>query len=69
MFKFQIKKVIVVLASGLALLALAVSSLAQGAQVTSGSFHTYASGPALDYDISGQAQMLRTADGRTLAQV
>ena len=69
MFKFQSKKVIVVLASSLALLLLAASAFAQGAQVTNGTFHTYVSGPGLGYEVSGQAQMIRTADGRTLVHV
>ena len=69
MFKFQVRKVIVVLVSSLALLALAASALAQGAQVTRGSFHTYASGPSLGYEVSGQAQMIRTANGQTMVHV
>ena len=69
MFKFHVRKIVVVLAAGLALLALAASALAQGAHVTSGSFHTYASGPSLGYEVSGRAQMVRTADGKTIVQV
>ncbi len=69
MLTFQSKKVIVVLATSLALLLLAASAFAQGAQVTRGDFNTFASGAGLGYDISGQAQMIRTADGRTLVNV
>jgi hypothetical protein len=39
---------------------------ASGAQVTSGTFQTYAGGIPLGYEISGQAFMTRTADGKTL---
>lgn len=42
---------------------------ASGAQVTNGDFHTFATGLERSYDISGHAQMLRTANGRTLAHV
>jgi hypothetical protein len=51
------------------LLALALPALANGAQVTGGEFRTYASGPALGYDVAGRAQMERTAGGTTLVQV
>lgn len=47
----------------------AVTVAAQGAQVTSGALHTYAAGLDRGYAISGQAQLVRTADGRTLAKV
>ena len=69
MFKFHVRKIVVVLASSLALLALAASALAQGALVTRGSFHTYSSGPSLGYEVGGQAQMIRTADGKTIVHV
>jgi hypothetical protein len=49
-------------------LVVAVAS-AGGAQVTSGPFQTYAAGPGRGYDISGQAVMVRTADGRTIVTV
>ncbi len=42
---------------------------ATSAQVTSGDLQTFASGLTRGYDISGRAQMVRTADGRTLVQV
>ncbi|HEX9924015.1 MAG TPA: hypothetical protein VGD99_15260 [Anaerolineae bacterium] len=42
---------------------------AGGAQVTNGGFQTFAAGLESGYDISGRAQMVRTADGRTLTQV
>ena len=69
MFTFPIKKVFVVLASSLALLLFVASAFAQGAQVTQGDFHSYASGPGLGYEVSGQAQMIRTANGRTLVHI
>lgn len=57
----------------LVVLAIAVIGIrvvaAGSAQVTSGDFHTYAAGLERGYDISGRAQMVRTADGRTLVQV
>jgi hypothetical protein len=55
---------------GLALwLLLALPAIGNGAQVTRGEFVTYASGPSLGYEISGRAQMERTAAGPTLVQV
>jgi hypothetical protein len=42
---------------------------AQGAQITKGDFQTYAAGETRGYEISGRAQMVRTAEGRTLVQV
>lgn len=42
---------------------------AAGAQVTSGDLHTYAAGLDRGYEISGTAQMVRTAAGRTLVHV
>lgn len=50
-------------------LALALPGLASSGEVTRGAFHTYASGPGLGYDISGQARMTRTADGKTIVSV
>jgi len=47
----------------------ATTVAAAGAQVTSGDFHTYAAGLDRGYGISGRAQMVRTADGRTLVHV
>jgi Cu/Zn superoxide dismutase len=47
-------------------LAFALPGLASEGEVTRGAFQTYASGPALGYDISGHARMTRTADGKTL---
>jgi Cu/Zn superoxide dismutase len=51
------------------LFSLSGTASAQGAQVTSGEFYTYASGPSLGYEITGRAQLVRTADGKTLAMV
>ena len=48
------------------ILALAFPGLASDGEVTRGKFVTYASGPELGYDISGQARMTRTASGKTL---
>lgn len=45
------------------------SAAADGAQVTSGAFKTFAAGPERGYDISGRAQIVRTADGKTLTSV
>ncbi len=49
---------------------IAISAVAaEGAQVTVGDLHTFADGPGLGYEITGRAQMVRTADGRTLVSV
>jgi hypothetical protein len=53
----------------ISLLAPAMLASASGAQVTSGAFQTYAGGIPLGYEISGQAVMTRTADGKTLVSV
>jgi len=52
-------------------LALIVSTAvaASGAQVTIGDFHTFAAGLDRGYDVSGRAQMVRTAAGSTLTGV
>jgi hypothetical protein len=42
---------------------------ASGGQMTSGEFHTFAVGPERGYDISGQAVMVRTGNGRTQVHV
>jgi hypothetical protein len=54
---------------GLALVGLAVASsvLAAGASVTRGDFHAFAAGAGLE--LSGHAQMVRTADGKTIVTV
>jgi hypothetical protein len=58
------------LLAGLAIAVIGISVVAAGsAHVTSGDFHTYAAGVERGYDISGRAQMVRTADGRTLVRV
>jgi hypothetical protein len=51
------------------LLLLLVAPVLAGAQVTRGEFYSYASGPALGYDVTGRAQMERTGAGTTLVQV
>jgi hypothetical protein len=54
----------------MAVILMGVSSVAaSGALVSSGDLSTYAAGPMRGYDISGRAQMVRTADGKTLVQV
>lgn len=47
--------------------AFAPSALAGGATVTRGDFHGFATG--IGMDIGGHAQMIRTADGRTIVTV
>ena len=42
---------------------------AAGAQVMNGDFQTFAAGAERGYEISGRAQLVRTARGQTLAQV
>jgi hypothetical protein len=64
------KKLVVVIISLLLLLAAGLPVLADGAQVTQGDFASFASGPSLGYDdLTGRAQMVRTADGRTIVTV
>lgn len=48
---------------------IAASVAAAGAQVTGGVFNTFASGIERGYEISGRAQMVRTAAGDTLTSV
>lgn len=50
-------------------LAAVLPALASTGEVTRGDFHTYASGPGMGYDISGQARMTRTAEGKTIVSV
>jgi hypothetical protein len=47
----------------------ATAVVAAGAQVTNGDFHTYAAGLDRGFGISGRAQMVRSANGRTLVHV
>lgn len=63
------KRVAVLIVSLVFLLAASLPALAGGAQVTQGDFASFASGPSLGYEIAGQAQMVRTADGRTIVTV
>jgi hypothetical protein len=65
----SINKRFAALMVSLVLLAASLPALANGAQVTQGDFASFASGPSLGYDIVGQAQMVRTADGRTIVTV
>ena len=55
------------LASVVAIIAFAPMVLADSAQVTRGDFHAFAAGVGLP--IAGRAQMIRTADGRTLVTI
>jgi hypothetical protein len=57
------------LVSLLVVLLSAAAASAAGMQVTNGDLQTFASGLERGYDISGRAQLVRTADGRTLAVV
>ncbi len=45
------------------------AAFASGAQVTNGELQTFATGLLRGYEISGRAQMVRTADGRTITFV
>ena len=58
-----------VAAAGLAAVALQAPVGASGAQVTRGDFVTTAAGHDAGYDIGGRAQMVRTADGKTIVTV
>jgi hypothetical protein len=60
--------VLIILLS-LAIASIGVTAVAAGAQVTSGEFQTFAAGLERGYNISGRAQMVRTAEGRTLTSV
>jgi hypothetical protein len=60
--------VLIILLS-LALASIGATAVAASAQVTNGEFQTFAAGQDRGYDISGRAQMVRTADGRTLTSV
>lgn len=57
------------MAIALSVVLMAPTAIAGGAQVTKGSFNTFADGPNLGYEIDGKAQMVRTADGKTLVTV
>jgi hypothetical protein len=56
-----------ILAAGLLSLALVTSAAADGAVVTRGNVHAFATGAGLA--ITGRAQMVRTADGKTIVTV
>jgi Cu-Zn family superoxide dismutase len=64
-----IRKVAVVVVAIGALLAAGLPALAQVAQVTRGDFASFAAGPSLGYNVSGRAQMVRTADGQSIVTV
>ena len=61
------RPLIALLASVVAIVAFAPSVLADSAQVTRGDFHAFAAG--IDLPITGRAQMVRTADGRTIVTI
>jgi hypothetical protein len=63
------KRIALITVSLVLLLVASLPALANGAQVTQGDFASFASGPSLGYDIAGNAQMVRTADGRTFVTV
>jgi hypothetical protein len=56
-----------VLGSALLVIALAPAAAADDADVTRGDVHAFATGAGLD--IAGRAQMVRTADGKTIVSV
>lgn len=56
-------------AVALTVVLMASAAMAGGAQVTKGSFDTFADGPVLGYGIDGKATMVRTADGKTMVMV
>jgi hypothetical protein len=62
-----IRTLCAVMAAALLTIALAQAVAADGAVVTRGEIHAFATGSALD--IGGRAQMVRTADGKTIVTV
>lgn len=58
----------VAIAAGLTVVLMASTALAGEADVTSGSFHTFADGHALGYEIEGKATVVRKADGKTMSR-
>jgi len=50
-------------------LAISIPGLASGGEVTQGKFHTFATGVERGYDITGHANMTRTASGKTIVSV
>lgn len=67
----KVKRVsVVIVLLSLAVVLVGITSVtASEAQVTRGELSTYAAGPGRGYEITGRAQMVRTADGRTLVKV
>lgn len=64
------KNLVLMVLFGLVVTLIGITAVAaSGGQVTSGEFQTYAAGLDRGYGISGRAQMVRTADGRTLVHV
>jgi hypothetical protein len=62
------KRSVVGLVGALAVVLLATSASAGGAEVTSGNFAVFAAGTG-SYDIGGRAQMVRTPSGQTIVSV
>lgn len=60
--------VLVILLS-LVIASIGATAVAASSQVTNGELQTFSAGVERDYDISGRARMVRTADGRTLTSV
>lgn len=48
---------------------MAMPAVAGGATVTRGTFNSFADGPALGYEVTGHATMVRTADGKSTVVV
>lgn len=46
-----------------------ITASAEGAQVTTGEFKTYAAGLSRSYEISGQAHMVRVPSGKTIVDI
>jgi hypothetical protein len=70
MKRFSRKSFVIIVLLSLAVIITGIgAAAANGAQVTRGDVHTFAVGLTRGYDISGHAQMVRTADGRTITFV
>lgn len=57
------------IAIALSVVLMASTAIAGGARVTRGSFDTFAGAAGLGSEIEGKAQMVRTADGKTIVRV
>ena len=63
----MIRTIRTILAAGLLGFALAPSAAADGAVVTRGDVHAFAAGTGME--LAGRAQMVRTADGKTIVTI